>query len=186
MSACRTQTLAPMSCCRALRVAGAATRAAMPVKVNSPQPALPAISFTARRWRKLRTETSCRRSASIKCARMLCCTFFEFTTPLATAKIPFATPYAAETWLTGELSIGHLLMLVLDKNVMTRFLFECFGFRYSNTGKAPWNGMAGFEVDFLNCNARDLRRACRPTDRRRDVGTTHSEYAPRRPVRDRQ
>ena len=79
---------------------------------------------------------------------------FEFTTPLAAAKIPFAAPFAEETWLAGELGIGHLLMLVPDKNVMTRCLFDCFGFRYSNTGKAPWNGMAGVEVDFLNCNAR--------------------------------
>ena len=85
---------------------------------------------------------------------MLCCTFFEFTTPLAAAKIPFATPYAAETWLTGELGIGHLLMLVPDKNVMTRCLFDCIGFRYSNTGKAPWNDMAGVDVDFLNCKTR--------------------------------
>ena len=79
---------------------------------------------------------------------------FELTTPLLAAHAPFLPRFPDEDWLTGKLGVGHVLMLVPDKNVMSQFLLDCFGFRYSNTGKAPWNGVAAAEVDFLNCNAR--------------------------------
>ena len=79
---------------------------------------------------------------------------FELATPLLAAKTPFTPRYPGEDWLTGKLGVGHVLLLVQEKNVMSRFLLDCFGFRYSNTGKAPWNGVEGAEVDFLNCNAR--------------------------------
>jgi len=78
----------------------------------------------------------------------------EFTTPLRPADVPYAPPYPGEDWLTGNLGVGHVLLLVPDKEVMSRFLCDSFGFRYSNTGKGPWNGVEAAEVDFLNCNAR--------------------------------
>ncbi len=78
----------------------------------------------------------------------------ELATPLQAAKTPFTPRYPGEEWLIGDLGIGHILLLVPDKAVMSRFLVDCFGFRYSNTGKGPWNGVEDAEVDFLNCNAR--------------------------------
>ena len=78
----------------------------------------------------------------------------ELATPLQLADVPFTPRYPNEEWLTGNLGIGHILLLVPDKDVMSQFLLDCFGFRYSNTGKGPWNGVDGAEVDFLNYNAR--------------------------------
>lgn len=78
----------------------------------------------------------------------------ELATPLLPATTQYTPQYLGEDWLTGNLGIGHVLLLVPDKNVMSRFLLDSFGFRYSNTGKGPWNGVEGAEVDFLNCNAR--------------------------------
>lgn len=79
---------------------------------------------------------------------------FELATPLLAAEASFEPRYPGEEWQTGKLGVGHVLMLVPDKNVISQFVLENFGFRYSNTGKAPWNGVEAAEVDFLNCNAR--------------------------------
>ena len=78
----------------------------------------------------------------------------EVATPLQRADAPFTPRYPNEEWLLGDLGVGHILLLVPDKAVVSQFLIDCFGFRYSNTGKGSWNGMEGAEVDFLNCNAR--------------------------------
>ncbi|MDA0822467.1 MAG: VOC family protein [Proteobacteria bacterium] len=78
----------------------------------------------------------------------------EFATPLRLASTPYTSRYSGEDWLTGELGVGHALLRLPDKDVMAKFLVDCFGFRFSNTGNAPWNGHDGAQVAFMNCNAR--------------------------------
>lgn len=78
----------------------------------------------------------------------------EFATPLRSASTPYTTQFPGEEWLTGELGVGHVLLRVPDKDVMAKFLVDCFGFRFSNTGNASWNGHDGAQAAFMNCNAR--------------------------------
>ena len=67
---------------------------------------------------------------------------------------PFQSQVAPNGFVTGELGMGHILLLAPDKDEISNFFIDVFGFNISNTGKADWNGMTDARVDFLYCNPR--------------------------------